>query len=209
MRAIFLDRDGVICENRPDHVKSWEEFRFLPGAKNGLATLSKLGLPIVVVTNQAVINRGLASASVVDDMHQRMIAEVAAYGGRIDRVIYCPHRPEEQCACRKPEPGMLRQCAEEMKIDLTHSYLVGDAITDLMAGQRVGCKTFLVLTGRGIQQLMPALRSMGGGFTVTRNLMDAATQIFKAEVSVTHAADWRNPAQTEQSHQLLATTNRF
>ena len=113
MRAIFLDRDGVICENRSDHVKSWDEFRFLPGAKHSLADLSRLDLPIIVVTNQAIVGRKMVPASVVDDIHRRMVAEVEAYGGRIDRVVYCPHRPEDRCSCRKPKAGMLLQVAGE------------------------------------------------------------------------------------------------
>ena len=181
MRAIFLDRDGVVCENRSDHVKSWQEFQFLPGAKSSLVTLSKLDLPIVVVTNQAVINRGLASAKIIEDIHNRMVAEVEADGGRIDRVIYCPHRPDERCCCRKPEPGMLLQAAQELGLDLARSYMIGDAATDLVAGQQVGCQTFLVLTGRGSQQLKLALQSVRRQFMVTRNLMEAAYQIIKIE----------------------------
>src|SRR5688572_17665342 len=127
MHAIFLDRDGVICENRTDHVKSWQEFQFIPGAKSSLVALSKLGLPIVVVTNQAAINRGLASARVVEEIHNQMVAEVEAEGGRIDRVIYCPHRPDEACNCRKPEPGMLLEAAHDLELDLTRSYMIGDA----------------------------------------------------------------------------------
>ncbi len=83
-RAIFLDRDGVICENRADYVKSWQEFEFLPGVKESLAALSHLGLPIVVVTNQAAVGRGLLTSETLEDIHQRMVAEIAAYGGRID-----------------------------------------------------------------------------------------------------------------------------
>lgn len=181
MHAIFLDRDGVICENRTDHVKNWQEFQFLPGAKSSLAALSKLGLPIVIVTNQAVINRGLASAKAIERIHERMVAEVEVGGGRIDRILYCPHRPEESCPCRKPEPGMLLQAAQEMSLDLTRSYMIGDAVTDLLAGQQVGCQTFLVLTGRGSQQLKPALQSMRHQFMVTRNLLEAAYQIIKTE----------------------------
>ncbi len=197
MRAIFLDRDGVICQNRPDHVKHWDEFRFLPGAKNSLAALSRLGLPIIVVTNQAIIGRGIVPASVVEDIHERMIAEVAAYGGRIDRVIYCPHRPEDKCACRKPEVGMLLQLAREMNIDLSHSYMVGDAATDLVAGQRVGCRSFLVLTGRGMQQLLPALHLGQGCFTLVRNLMGATAQILKSELDINDTGDpWNFYAET-------------
>ena len=202
MRAIFLDRDGVICENRSDHVKSWDEFQFLPGAKDSLAALSRLGLPIIVITNQAIVGRGMVPASVVDDIHRRMVAEVEAYGGRIDRVVYCPHRPEDRCGCRKPEPGMLWQMADEMGIDLTQSYLVGDAATDLMAGQRVGCRLIMVLTGRGLQQLLPALRAVDR-FTVTRNLMSATTHILKAELHLADELDLWTPTYAQLSRQPL------
>jgi D-glycero-D-manno-heptose 1,7-bisphosphate phosphatase len=182
-RAIFLDRDGVICENRVDHVKSWDEFRFLPGAKASLAALSKLGLPLIVITNQAIIGRGMVPARMVDDIHRLMVAEVEASGGRIDRVVYCPHRPEDQCACRKPEPGMLLQVAGEMGVDLSQSYLVGDAASDLLTGQCVGCQLFLVLTGRGWGELLPALRSVHR-FTITRDLLEATLQISAAEAAL-------------------------
>jgi len=189
MRAVFLDRDGVICENRPDHVKNWDEFQFLPEAKNSLAALSRLGLAVVVVTNQAVIGRGIVPASVVDDIHRRMVTEVATYGGRIDRVVYCPHRPDENCGCRKPKPGMLLQVANEMGIDLCRSYMIGDAASDLVAGRCVGCRTFMVLTGRGLHQLLPALRSAEGQFAIARDLKGATTQILKAELGVTDDAE--------------------
>jgi D-glycero-D-manno-heptose 1,7-bisphosphate phosphatase len=199
-RAIFLDRDGVICENRSDHVKSWNEFRFLPGAQNSLAALGRLGLPIIVVTNQAIIGRKMVPASVVDDIHRRMVADVEASGGRIDRVVYCPHRPEDRCTCRKPEPGMLLQVADEMDIDLSQSYLIGDAATDLMAGQRVGCRTFMVLTGRGMQQLLPAFRSMDY-FTITLNLMGAASYIFQAERGMSYEIDVWSPVDSRHYRQ--------
>lgn len=181
MRAVFLDRDGVICKNRSDHVKSWEEFEFLPGAIDSLVTLARLELPIFVVTNQAVINRGMTTASSVEDIHRQMVSEISAHGGRIDDVLYCPHRPDEQCACRKPEPGLLLKAAQRWNIDLTQSYMVGDAATDILAGQQVGCRTFIVLTGRGSQQLVPAFRLAQQPFTICRNLAGAAEQIFKAE----------------------------
>jgi D-glycero-D-manno-heptose 1,7-bisphosphate phosphatase len=195
MRAVFLDRDGVICENRPDHVKTWDEFQFLPGAKNSLAALSRLGLAVVVVTNQAAIGRGIVPVSTVDEIHRRMMAEVAAFGGRIDRIMYCPHRPDENCGCRKPKAGMLLQAANEMGIDLSRSYMIGDATSDLLAGQRVGCRTFMVLTGRGLQQLVPAFHSANGQFTITRNLMGATTHILRAELSVADDGEMPN-----QSH---------
>ena len=189
MRAIFLDRDGVICENRSDHVKTWDEFQFLPRAIDSLAALSRLDLPIIVISNQAAINRGFVSTNIVEDIHRRMVAEIEAGGGRIDRVMYCPHRPDENCNCRKPQPGMLRQIATEMDIDLTQSYLVGDAATDIIAGNRVGCRNFLVLTGRGFKQVVPALQQAKGHFTIVRDLMDAAITIIEVEAKMLARVD--------------------
>lgn len=203
MRAIFLDRDGVICVNRHDYIKSWAEFQFLPDAKNSLAALSRLGLPVVIVTNQSAIGRGIVPASVVEDIHRRMVAEIVVHGGRIDRVLYCPHSPEARCDCRKPQPGMLLQAAQEMNIDLASSYLVGDAATDILAGNRVGCRTFLALTGRGFQQLLPALGAVGNNFTIVRSLMEATTQILKAELEIADAADQSSSAYAEFYHRWL------
>ncbi len=206
MRAIFLDRDGVICENRPDHVKSWGEFKFLPEVKRSLAALSRLELPIVVVSNQAIIGRGIVPTEVVEDIHQRMVAEIVASGGRIDRIIYCPHRPEDQCDCRKPRPGMLLQVAHEMDIELSQSYLVGDATTDIEAGHRVGCRNFLVLTGQGMEQLVPALHVPGGhSLTIARNLAEVADYILKAEFRVADEPDQSNLTYMGRYRQLLAT----
>ncbi|HRV94863.1 MAG TPA: D-glycero-beta-D-manno-heptose 1,7-bisphosphate 7-phosphatase [Anaerolineae bacterium] len=181
MRAIFLDRDGVICENRPDYVKSWREFEFLPGAKQSLAALRYLGLPIIVVTNQSAIGRGIVSTNDVETIHHRMTAEIQAYGGHITHVYCCPHHPEEGCDCRKPQPGMLLQAAQDLGIDLSCSYMVGDAATDLLAGQQAGCHSILVLTGRGLTQLPRALGSVNKQFTITRNLMQAAGYIYRLE----------------------------
>jgi D-glycero-D-manno-heptose 1,7-bisphosphate phosphatase len=180
-RAIFLDRDGVICQNRPDHVKSWDEFLFLRRARESLTRVSVLKMPVVVVTNQAAINRGMVSERTVKEIHRRMVAQVSAAGGRIDRVYYCPHRPDEKCGCRKPQPGLLERAAQEMGIELDGSYLVGDAWTDVQAGLAVGCTPFLVLTGRGLSQALQALRNGSGRFRIVRDLGDAVTAILQAE----------------------------
>ncbi len=111
MRAVFLDRDGVISENLADHVKSWEEFRFIPGALDALRWLHQAGFRTFVVTNQAIVNRGVVSAQVVEDIHARMLAQVVQHGGFIDDICYCPHDYHENCECRKPQPGMLTQLA--------------------------------------------------------------------------------------------------
>lgn len=159
-RAVFLDRDGVINRNRADHVKSWAEFEFLPGALASLQRLARLPCLVIVVSNQSIIGRGLVSQSVVDEIHQRMMAEIDAAGGRIDAVFYCPHRPDEGCGCRKPQPGLLLHAARELAIDLTRSFLIGDAESDVRAAQAAGCLPLLVRTGRGqAQELL--LRQQG------------------------------------------------
>src|SRR5690606_12602586 len=87
-------------------VKSWSEFKFLPGSLPALSALAELPLPIVTVTNQAIVNRGLAPASTIEDIHRRMLRQIRRAAGRIDKIYYCPHAAEESCDCRKPEPGL-------------------------------------------------------------------------------------------------------
>lgn len=182
VHAVFLDRDGVICQNREDHVKSWEEFTFLPNVLPALQQLARTHLRIVVVTNQAVINRRLISVETLEEIHTRMVAEVRAAGGRIDAIYYCPHRPEEECPCRKPQPGMLLQAAKDLGIELTNSYLIGDAESDLLAGKAAGCRwRYLVLTGRGWQQLYRSWTHGERDFRIVSDLGAAVNAILQQE----------------------------
>jgi D-glycero-D-manno-heptose 1,7-bisphosphate phosphatase len=171
--AIFLDRDGVINLNRPEHVRSWEEFEFLPQALAGLQVLGEIGRPVIVATNQSVIGRGLTDRAAIDEIHARMVAAVAAAGGRIDLVCCCPHSPEDDCDCRKPRPGLLLTAAAEMDLDLGRSYLIGDAISDIDTAAAAGCRAILVLTGRGAEA-MRALRQQG------RNCAHVASDLLAA-----------------------------
>lgn len=148
-RTVFLDRDGVINRNRDDYVKSWSEFEFLPGALDALRRLAERRFRVVVVTNQGVINRGIISREVAEDINQRMAREVAANGGRIEATFYCPHRPDENCRCRKPKPGLLYRARDELDIDLSETFFVGDHISDVEAARAAACRTsILVLSGR-------------------------------------------------------------
>lgn len=180
-RAVFIDRDGVICRNRDDHVKSWEEFVFLPGALEALARLASTDLYVVVVTNQAAINRNMVTREMVEEIHDRMLVAIEIAGGRVDRIFYCPHRPDEGCPCRKPEPGLLLKAADELDLDLSQSYFIGDAETDLIAARKVGCRRYLVLTGRGGRQLVRCLFHGERGFTVKPNLGAAVDAILRFE----------------------------
>lgn len=146
--AIFLDRDGVINENLPGHVCRWEDFRFLPGTLDALRELGT-SIPIVIITNQGAIGRQLVSQDTVELIHRRMVSQIRAAGGNIAGILYCPHPPEARCRCRKPAPGMLLAAAARFGLDLRRSVFVGDALTDVEAGYRAGCRTILVRTGRG------------------------------------------------------------
>jgi HAD superfamily hydrolase (TIGR01662 family) len=134
-----------------------------------------------VVTNQAIVNRGLGSAETVEQIHKRMVRTIRTQGGRIDAVYYCPHRPDEDCECRKPQAGMLLQAAKDFKIDLKKSYMIGDATTDVQAGQSVGCKTFLVLTGRGLESLDTCTGTVKQPFEATFDLQAAVNRISDLE----------------------------
>ena len=176
LSAVFLDRDGVINENRDDHVKSWREFHFLPGAPQAVARLTRAGVRVFVVTNQAVVNRGLVSRVRIDALNARMVRELRRRGGTIEAVAYCPHRPDEGCGCRKPRAGLLLDLARGHAIDLSAAAVVGDALSDIEAGQAAGCQTILVLTGRGGQELRRAAAIGKNGFLIARDL-GAATEL--------------------------------
>ncbi|MCX6568256.1 MAG: D-glycero-beta-D-manno-heptose 1,7-bisphosphate 7-phosphatase [Candidatus Aminicenantes bacterium] len=147
--AVFLDRDGVINKDRPDYVKSWEEFEFLPGALEAFRVLAAGPRQVVVVSNQSGIGRGLVSRETVDEIHARMTEAVRRSGGRIDAIYYCPHRPDEDCPCRKPRPGLILKAARELDIDLAASWLVGDDLRDLETAVAAGVRPILVRTGHG------------------------------------------------------------
>jgi D-glycero-D-manno-heptose 1,7-bisphosphate phosphatase len=143
-RAIFLDRDGIINVDSPAYIKSWEEFRFAPGSLEFLRYLAETDCLIVVVSNQSAIGRGLTTEEKLKEIHERMAAEVTESGGRIDAIYYCPHSPDEGCACRKPMPGLLQRAANELNIDLANSFMLGDKASDVEAGRAAGCRTILL-----------------------------------------------------------------
>lgn len=136
--AIFLDRDGVLNVNRDDHVKRWEEFEWLPGVAPSLRMLREAGYALVVVTNQAAIGRGQTTLDAVHDIHRRMVAHLASRDASLDAILFCAHRPDEGCACRKPAPGMLLEAARRFRLDLARSHMVGDHARDLEAGRAAG-----------------------------------------------------------------------
>ncbi len=154
MKVIFLDRDGVINENIDDgYVTGWDEFRFIPKSKAAIAALTDADWSVIVISNQAGIGKRVMSMQAVEEINARMVTEIERCGGKIEAVYYCPHRPDEDCECRKPKPGMLLKAACDFGVELPQSYLVGDKISDVQAGAEAGCKTVLVKTGWGQEHI--------------------------------------------------------
>jgi D-glycero-D-manno-heptose 1,7-bisphosphate phosphatase len=149
MKICILDRDGTINEDSDEFVKSPGEWMPLPGALEAIATLNHAGWHVVVATNQSGLGRGLFDVAALNAMHAKMHSMLAAVGGRVDAVFYCPHAPDDQCHCRKPNPGLFEQIAERYGVDLKGMPVVGDSLRDLQAGIAVGAEPHLVLTGKG------------------------------------------------------------
>ncbi len=184
MRAVFLDRDGVINLNRDDHVTSQAEFQFLPGALQAMAALARSSLQVVVVTNQSAVGLGRMTAGELLEIHSWMLERVRSTGGRIDAIYACPHLPEEDCLCRKPRPGLLHQAARELDLDLGRSFMIGDAASDVQVGLAAGCQPILVLTGRGQQARLDLGRKQVQGYCVARDLSEASRLIRRLEAEV-------------------------
>jgi D-glycero-D-manno-heptose 1,7-bisphosphate phosphatase len=150
MKLIILDRDGTINADRDDYVKSVDEWQPLPGALEAIARLNQAGWHVVVATNQSGLGRGLFSAATLNAMHAKMHRLLAAVGGKVDAVFYCPHVPDDNCACRKPAAGLFMQIIERYALDPagTQIHTAGDTARDLQAGVQAGCVPHLVLTGK-------------------------------------------------------------
>lgn len=150
MKAIFLDRDGVINRYPGDtkYVTSWKEFRFLPNAKKAIALLTGKKYSIFVISNQAGVSKGIYSQDTLNDITKRMLKALEKSGARIDSVYYCTHRDEDNCSCRKPKAGLIKLAIKDRKINLKNSFFIGDTIRDVHAAKAAGCKSILVLSGK-------------------------------------------------------------
>jgi len=172
-RAVFLDRDGTLIVDKhyladPNHVE------LLDGVGAALALLQKAGYRLYVVTNQSGIGRGYFSMSDVDACNQKLSSLLENFSVTIDGWYVCPHAPYEQCSCRKPMPGLLTQAQSEHFVDLDASFVIGDKDSDVLAGETLGVKGYLVLTGSGRDYAKWAHES---GNTSFSTLLDAASFI--------------------------------
>ncbi len=153
MKLVIIDRDGVINEDSDDYIKRPEEWRPLAGSLQAIARLVQAGWRIVVATNQSGVARGLFDLATLSAIHAKMHHAVAAAGGRIDAIFFCPHGPDDGCECRKPKPGMIREILERFDANAADVFYVGDTLRDLQAAVAAGCRPVLVLSGKGRQTL--------------------------------------------------------
>jgi len=150
IRTVFLDRDGVINGDSADYIRSVDQFHFIPGSLTALVHLHRAGCRVIVVTNQSGVGRGIIRPQDLTAIHRKMDGAVQAAGGRLADILACPHRPDEDCPCRKPRPGMVHSAVHRHQVDLRQAVLVGDSARDIACGQRAGCiETILVRTGNG------------------------------------------------------------
>src|ERR1700682_4021630 len=147
-RAAFLDRDGTICEEM-GYVNHIDRLQIFPFAAAAIRRLNEARVPVIVVTNQSGVARDIFPESLVHQVHTKMISELAAAGARINAIYFCPHKTEDACECRKPNPGLLERAAREHGLDLAASWVVGDRYADLEKGYASGMRWHRVIAGYG------------------------------------------------------------
>ena len=159
-RAVFLDRDGVITKEPPYYAHKIDQLELIPKSAEAIRLLNESGFKVIVVSNQSGVARGYYQEKDIKIYNDEMKKKLEEKGAYIDAIYYCPHYSEAtiekykiDCECRKPKPGMLKQAEKDLNLNLKRSFLIGDKISDIEAGYRAGCKTILVLTGQGNDEL--------------------------------------------------------
>ena len=153
-RLVILDRDGVINYDSPNFIKKPMEWRPIPGSIEAIAKLKSKGLMVAIATNQSGVGRGIVKLPDLFGIHAKLLNQVRQFGSDVDGIFFCPHRPEQNCECRKPKPGMLREITKRFAISGNNCIVIGDSPRDLQAAETIGAKTVLVLTGNGKKTLV-------------------------------------------------------
>ena len=185
-KAVFLDRDGVITKEPPYYAHKIDQLELIPKSAEAIRLLNKSGFKVIVVSNQAGVARGYYQEKDIEIYNREMEKKLEEENAHIDAIYYCPHHPDVaiekykiNCDCRKPKPGMLKRAKKDLDLDLKCSFLVGDKISDIEAGYQAGCKTILVLTGQGNDELKK-ISEMNTKPNYISNDLFAAIQIIKA-----------------------------
>ncbi|RZP20874.1 MAG: D-glycero-beta-D-manno-heptose 1,7-bisphosphate 7-phosphatase [Burkholderiaceae bacterium] len=148
-RLVILDRDGVINFDSPNYIKSPEEWIPIPGSIEAIARIKAEGWKVVVATNQSAVGRGIIQLTDLFNIHAKLLNCVRRFGTDIDGIFFCPHRPSQECACRKPKPGMFQEITKRFGVVGKYCITVGDSLRDLKAAEAISARSFLVLTGNG------------------------------------------------------------
>ena len=152
MKLVIVDRDGTVCVEREGYIQTPDEWEALPGALDAIARLNQAGYHVVVAANMPGLGRGLFDSAALNAIHTKIAKQLAAVGGRVEAIFFCPHAPEEACSCRKPAPGLFQKIGERYKVDLKQVHAVGNSLSDAQAAHAAGCVPHLVLTGRHAPQ---------------------------------------------------------
>lgn len=186
MKLVILDRDGTLNPLGDDYITSADEWTAVPGALEAIARLNHAGWHVVVATNQPGLGRGLFDVVALNAIHAKMHRQVAAVGGRIDAVFYCPHAADEDCTCRKPAPGLLEQICDRYGVERHDVRVVGSCEAHVQAGAALGAQVHLVCTGRSapftLSGALPA--GLPAGVLVHASLGDFVDQLLPAQQSV-------------------------
>lgn len=148
-KLIILDRDGVINYDSAQYIKTPDEWHPIPGSLAAIARLNQAGYCVVVATNQSGIGRGFYNLKTLEEIHQKLLQALTEVGGKVDEIFFCPHRPDEQCRCRKPQLGLFQNIQKKYSAHFPDVFFIGDSETDMQAALALGCKPILVLTGNG------------------------------------------------------------
>ena len=176
--GILFDRDGVINERIVDgYVTEWSEFHFRDGIKRAMASLAELDFPIIVVSNQAGIGKRLISHSMLEKITKRFVTELEESGARVDAVYYCPHTPDQQCSCRKPLPGLLEAAAQDWRLDLTRSVLIGDSESDLQAARASNCRAIFVTSQNNDSEVLSRSSQWDGEVPFVKDASNLGTTV--------------------------------
>jgi D-glycero-D-manno-heptose 1,7-bisphosphate phosphatase len=186
-RAVFLDRDGTICEEM-GYVNHVDRLQIFPYAAAAIRQLNEAEIPVVVITNQSGIARDIFPESLVHQVHKKMISQLAAGGAWIDAIYFCPHKTEDACECRKPNPGLLERAAREHGLDLANSWVVGDRYADLEMAHAVGARSILVMTGYGRGEYeLHREKWPRQPDVLAENLTDAVVRVLKDRGGASHS----------------------
>lgn len=178
MKLIILDRDGVINHDSDDYIKSENEWEAIPGSLEAIARLNRDGYRVVVATNQSGLARGKFNVHTLNSIHRKMHTHLSQYGGHIEAIFFCPHGPDENCACRKPEPGLFHEISRRLRLPLYKTIVVGDKLSDMQAALAAKAKPVLVKTGYG-QTLLDSGK-LPDGIAIFDDLANVADSLINA-----------------------------